>query len=166
MLAGMSSRLGSISVLLVALTPQPWAGQAIPQQEPQRRIAFADAHFATAGAKLPKPMSSIPGSQTDRGKAYIALGPPDEIRDGKCMENTDCMPHQEWTYRTISDVGKNVCILFVDPRMDATYMMGWTPCAADRGDDAGAKRRYELVRRQIERVLAADQRNRTATQRE
>ncbi len=39
--------------------------QAVSQQERQCRITFADEHFAAR---------SIPGSQTDRGKVYVALG--------------------------------------------------------------------------------------------
>jgi GWxTD domain-containing protein len=39
------------------------------KEEHYRRIAYANSRFA----------SSIPGWRTDRGRAYISLGPPDEI---------------------------------------------------------------------------------------
>jgi hypothetical protein len=149
----MSSRFGSVSLSLVVLAALPCYGQGISEQELQRRIAFADGHFTTAATKGQVHLPSIPGSQTDRGKAYIALGPPEEITDGKCMENTDCMPHQEWTYRTISGVGKNVCISFMDVGLNYTYKMISTPCRTVGGDYAKAQRRYELIRKQIERVL-------------
>jgi GWxTD domain-containing protein len=45
-------------------------GQTVPRDELQLRIAFANKHFASR---------STPGSRTDRGKAYIVLGPPDQI---------------------------------------------------------------------------------------
>jgi len=166
MFSSPSARLGCYSSLLIALTAQLCYGQEISQQELQRRIAFGNEHFTSAATKGQVHLPSIPGSQTDRGKAYITLGPPAEIRDGECRENTDCAPHQEWTYRTVSATGKNVCVEFADFSLNNTYTMVSWPCAADRGDYGGAQRRYELIRKQIERVLAASQENRRGTHRE
>jgi hypothetical protein len=54
----------------VFLAAQLCQGQTVPRDELQLRIAFANKHFATRSA---------PGLQTDRGKAHIVPGPPDQI---------------------------------------------------------------------------------------
>lgn len=144
----MISRLVRPIVLFITLVTQLSDVQAVSQQELQRRVEYADKQFATRTA---------PGSKTDRGRAYIVLGPPDQISVPKPEPNADSFPVEEWTYRAIPGVGTNVCVLFVDPNMNNSFKMAPYACRSDSPADAadrGAKRRYELIRRRIKRELA------------
>ena len=67
-----------------------------------RRIAYVNQRFGT--------LSGMPGWQTDRGKVYITLGPPDEVRTlsvGFAVEI--------WRYRYVEGLGANILITFSDP---------------------------------------------------
>jgi GWxTD domain-containing protein len=147
----MSSRLGKFSFLLVVLAALPCHGQNISKQELQRRIAFADAHFTIPPTSGRAASPGTPGSTTDRGKVYIALGPPDQIRDVEFPPNTTAvtLPTQAWTYQAVPGVGNNVRIEFVDFTFSYDYKMVPPP-----RDDIEALRRYELVQKRIQRTLA------------
>ena len=142
---------GLVRVLLVVVAAQPCQAQAVSGEELQRRVAFANEHFAAHST--PTTRRSTPGSRTDRGRAYIVLGPPDQIRDVKPDPNTDSLPWEEWTYRAIPEIGTSVCIAFMDLEMNNSYRMVASPCDAERGDQAGARRRYELIRKRIQQTL-------------
>ena len=71
--------------------------------EHYRRMAFANAHFA----------SSLPGWKSDRGHAYVLFGPPDAI---------EAQPtRQTWSYRHLDGLGDNVRIGFVDRQITGDY---------------------------------------------
>lgn len=70
------------------------------KEEHYRRIAYANQHFA--------PPSGLAGWKTDRGRVYIVYGPPDEIEDHRY----NAPPSQQWLYKYIADVGKNVIMEF------------------------------------------------------
>ena len=64
--------------------------------------AYVNQRFGT--------LSGMPGWQTDRGKVYITLGPPDEVRTlsvGFAVEI--------WRYRYVEGLGANILITFSDP---------------------------------------------------
>jgi len=102
------------------------------KEEHYRRIAYANEHFA----------SGIPGWKTDRGRIYIANGPPDEIEDhssGGTYQrpreegggSTSTYPFQKWRYRYIENVGTNVEIEFVDQSMSGEFRMTMDPSDKD-----------------------------------
>jgi GWxTD domain-containing protein len=85
--------------------------------EHYRRISYADQRF-------PGPLG-IPGWKTDRGRTYVAWGPPDEIeshpsggRYNRPIEegggSTTTFPFEKWRYRYIEGVGSDIRIEFVD----------------------------------------------------
>jgi GWxTD domain-containing protein len=145
----------TLMLLLIALsTVTPCGAQAPSQQELERRTAFADGHFASPATKGQVVFPATAGSQTDRGRAYIALGPPDQIKDFECPPNTDCLPWEEWTYRDIPKIGRNVCMVFWDIRLNNSYKFVAFPCRAQRGDEAEARRRSERIRKLVQQTLA------------
>jgi GWxTD domain-containing protein len=126
-------------LLLLVVVAQPCQATNPSHEEVQQRIDFADRHFRAGGTR---------GSHTDRGKAYIALGPPDHVQDHAHdpVQGTT-FPWQEWTYRVVSGIGYNVHLVFVDPRMDNLYRI-FLPSPSD----AQAQRRFRLIQRRIRRV--------------
>ena len=65
-----------------------------------RRIRYANERFG----------HDIPGRQTDRGRAYIVLGPPDEI---------DAHPAdgwQSWRYQKLDGTADRLELTFATPR--------------------------------------------------
>lgn len=66
------------------------------QKEHERRIELADRKFAEG---------DTPGSETDRGRVYVMLGPPDEI------DSHPADKFEEWRYRSI-DGGQGLEITF------------------------------------------------------
>ncbi len=94
------------------------------KEEHYRRIAYANEHFA----------AGIPGWKTDRGRMYIAYGPPDEIDShpsGGSYQRTpeegggetSTYPFEDWRYRYIEGIGQDVNIEFVDTCMCGEYHM-------------------------------------------
>ncbi len=102
------------------------------KEEHYRRIAYANERYA----------SGIPGWKTDRGRIYIAYGPPDEIEShpsGGTYERpieegggtTSTYPFEKWRYRWIEGVNTDVIIEFVDPTMTGEYRMTMDPSEKD-----------------------------------
>ncbi|MCS7023859.1 MAG: GWxTD domain-containing protein [Bryobacteraceae bacterium] len=102
------------------------------KEEHYRRIAYANERFA----------SGIPGWKTDRGRIYIAFGPPDEIEShpsGGTYERpfeegggtTSTFPFEKWRYRWIEGIGSDVIIEFVDTTMTGEYRMTMDPSEKD-----------------------------------
>jgi GWxTD domain-containing protein len=102
------------------------------KEEHYRRIAYANERYA----------SGIPGWKTDRGRIYIAFGPPDEIEShpsGGTYERpieegggtTSTFPFEKWRYRWIEGIGNDVIIEFVDPTMTGEYRMTMDPSEKD-----------------------------------
>ena len=123
---------------LVLLATQLNHSNAATHEELQR-AGFADRHFSNG---------STPGSRTDRGRLYIALGPPDEIENHPHDRKDGTFPWQEWIYRLVPGVGKNVHVVFVSPRMDNEYNMV-PPSVGDKR----ATRRFELIQSRIRGVV-------------
>lgn len=98
------------------------------RKEHYRRIAYANDRFGT----------KIPGWKTDRGRIYIQYGPPDEIEShpsgGKYTRpaeegggTVDTLPFEQWRYRLIEGIGKNVIIEFVDTTRTGDYRLTKDP---------------------------------------
>jgi GWxTD domain-containing protein len=102
------------------------------REEHYRRIAYANDRYA----------SGIPGWKTDRGRMYIAYGPPDEIDShpsGGSYERpieegggtTSTYPFEQWRYRYIEGIGNNIIMEFVDTTMSGEYHMTMDPSEKD-----------------------------------
>ena len=101
-------------------------------KEVKRRTAFADAHYGTADRR---------GSQTDRGKVYIALGPPDKIRKiNKFPNGGNGYPIEDWIFRRVAGIGEKVRIRFLDTDFKADYKIIPPP-----EDQVEATRRYQMI---------------------
>lgn len=88
------------------------------EAEHYRRIAYANGHFG---------WQALAGWKTDRGRIYITYGPPDEIDDHSAGGTAATYPFQDWLYRNIEGVGKNVTVEFVDPDRTGKYYMTMDP---------------------------------------
>ncbi len=136
--------------MLVVFAGHAGDQNVISHQELQRRLAFANKQFKTP---------SILGSQTDRGRAYIALGPPDRIENHDGTENPYPTqefigyPWQDWTYRSIPGVGKNVTIRFVDSNYDSMYRMAPPPRDDPSSSAVEGRRQFILIQRRIRQTL-------------
>jgi GWxTD domain-containing protein len=102
------------------------------KEEHYRRIAYANERFA----------SGIPGWKTDRGRIYIAWGPPDEIEShptGGSYErpfeegggNTSTFPFEKWRYRYLEGIGNDVNLEFVDASSSNEYRLTIDPSEKD-----------------------------------
>jgi GWxTD domain-containing protein len=112
--------------------PTPDSQENEFKEEHYRRIAYSNERYA----------SGIPGWKTDRGRIYIAFGPPDEIEShpsGGTYERpieegggtTSTYPFEKWRYRWIEGIGTDVNIEFVDPTMTGEYRMTMDPSEKD-----------------------------------
>jgi GWxTD domain-containing protein len=102
------------------------------KMEHYRRIKYADDRFT----------GKTPGWKTDRGRIYISYGPPDEIEShpGGGTYNrpaeegggtTETFPFEQWRYRLIDGIGKNVIMEFVDTTRTGEYRLTMDPHAKD-----------------------------------
>ncbi len=102
------------------------------RDEHYRRIAYANERFA----------SGIPGWKTDRGRVYIAYGPPDEIEahpSGGMYQRpyeegggfTSTYPFETWRYRWLEGIGSDILLEFVDPTMTGEYRLTMDPSEKD-----------------------------------
>jgi len=114
--------------------PTPDTAENEYKEEHYRRIAYANERFA----------SGIPGWKSDRGRIYIAFGPPDEREEhptggtyNRPIEEgggtTTVFPFEKWRYRYIEGVGNgtDINIEFVDPSMTGEYHMTMDPSEKD-----------------------------------
>lgn len=116
--------------------PNPDLQENSFKEEHYRRIAYANEHYA----------SGIPGWKTDRGKVYIAWGPPDEIEShpmGGTYErpmaegggSTSTYPWEKWRYRYLEGLegtsNTDVELEFVDPSGSGEYRMTMDPSEKD-----------------------------------
>ena len=102
------------------------------REEHYRRIAYANERFS----------SGKPGWRTDRGRIYIAWGPPDEIESHpsggayyRPIEegggSTSTYAFEIWRYRYLEGVGQEVVLEFVDPSMSGEYRLTLDPSEKD-----------------------------------
>ena len=112
--------------------PSPDTEENEYKEEHYRRIAYSNEHYA----------SGIPGWKTDRGRIYIAYGPPDEIDShpsGGSYErpmaegggSTSTYPFEDWRYRYIEGLGSDINVEFVDTTMSGEYHMSMDPSEKD-----------------------------------
>ena len=112
--------------------PTPDSMENEYKEEHYRRIAFANERYA----------SGIPGWKTDRGRIYIAYGPPDEIEahpSGGMYQRpydegggfTSTYPFEIWRYRWIEGIGSDILLEFVDPTMTGEYRLTMDPSEKD-----------------------------------
>ncbi|HVW08042.1 MAG TPA: GWxTD domain-containing protein [Bryobacteraceae bacterium] len=112
--------------------PTPGTPENEMKEEHYRRIAYANEHFA----------ADVPGWKTDRGRIYIQYGPPDEIEahpsGGRYTRpaaqggaDIQTYPFEQWLYRYIDGVGRNVIIEFVDKDGTGAYHMTMDPNEKD-----------------------------------
>src|SRR5215472_13601896 len=101
------------------------------KEEHYRRIAYANEHFA----------SGVPGWRTDRGRIYIAWGPPDERdehpsggsyqRPAEQGGSTSTFPFEIWRYRYLQGIDTDINLEFVDPTMSGEFRLTTDPCEKD-----------------------------------
>ena len=112
--------------------PTPDSFENEYREEHYRRIAYANERYA----------SGIPGWKTDRGRIYIAWGPPDEIEShpsgGQYQRPydegggfTSTYPFEIWRYRYLESIGTDVLLEFVDPTMTGEYRLTMDPSEKD-----------------------------------
>jgi GWxTD domain-containing protein len=106
------------------------------KNEYYRRIALANQRY---GLK-----SGVPGQQTDRGRILMKFGQPDEIEthaQGSTFYAGDgnrpfvppfgdgtgpivqTVPFERWRYRSITGIGNNVILEFLDTARDGNYQL-------------------------------------------
>lgn len=97
--------------------PTPGTPENEFKEEHYRRIAYANERFA----------GSKPGWKTDRGRAYIVWGPPDEIDShpsgGSDNNGARVVPFETWRYLNMEGVGRNVFLKFVDNSHTGDYQL-------------------------------------------
>ena len=112
--------------------PTPDSMENEYKEEHYRRIAYANERYA----------SGIPGWRTDRGRIYIAYGPPDEIEahpsGGQYQRPydegggfTSTYPFEIWRYRWLEGIGSDILLEFVDPTMTGEYRLTMDPSEKD-----------------------------------
>ncbi len=89
------------------------------KEEHYRRIAYTNSNFSAA----------IAGWKTDRGRIYISYGPPDEKEVHPTGSASKPYPYEQWLYRFIEGVGKDVVVEFVDPERTGEFRMTADPSA-------------------------------------
>ncbi len=111
--------------------PSPDSVENEFKEEHYRRIAYANDRFA----------AGIPGWKTDRGRIYIAFGPPDQRTEntGGTYQRpreegggtTSAYPFEQWRYRYLDDIGTDIEIEFVDKCMCGAFMLTMDPSEKD-----------------------------------
>jgi GWxTD domain-containing protein len=111
--------------------PVPGSAENEFKIEHYRRLAYANEHFS----------SGMPGWRTDRGRIYIQYGPPDQMEAHPAASSprpagegggaTSTFPWQQWLYRYIEGVGRNVILEFVDKTANGDYRLTMDPSEKD-----------------------------------
>ena len=82
------------------------------RREFERRIRFAKERFAEPDS------AATFGYQTDRGRWYVSVGPPDEMREFASNRGTEQESRvEEWRYKALDEFGGDVAVKF-DPSAD------------------------------------------------
>ncbi len=112
--------------------PTPDTPENENREEHYRRIAYANERFS----------SGKPGWRTDRGRIYIAWGPPDEIEShpsggayyrepSEGGGGTSTYPFERWRYRYLEGIGEQIILEFVDPSFSGEYRLTIDPSEKD-----------------------------------
>ncbi len=112
--------------------PTPGTAENEMKEEHYRRLDYVNAHYST----------TVPGWKTDRGRIYIQYGPPDEMEahpsGGQYVRpaaegggETQTYPFEQWHYKFIEGVGRDVIIEFVDKDGTGDYRMTIDPHEKD-----------------------------------
>jgi GWxTD domain-containing protein len=83
-------------------SPAPGSEENLSEEEHYRRIAYSNEHFST----------DLPGWRSDRGRIYIAWGPPEEVRADSATPQQTSESLQIWRYRYLEGIGENVEVTF------------------------------------------------------
>ena len=127
------------------------------KEEHYRRIAYANERFG----------AGIQGWRSDRGRMYIAWGPPTSIESHTHGESyrrpyaegggdTKTYAWEKWNYNYVEGLGQNVDFEFVDSSGTSEFRLAWSPAekdallntplgltlAEERGDRSKADRFY------------------------
>jgi GWxTD domain-containing protein len=113
LLAQPEEREQFISQFWLRRNPNPDVPGNDYEEEHYRRIIFSNDHFAT----------DIPGWKTERGRAYIVYGPPDQVESHSAinepLRNVDLFtrnginqPGDWWKYNYLEGIGANVVLDF------------------------------------------------------
>jgi GWxTD domain-containing protein len=97
--------------------------------EHYRRIAYANAHFASARNA---------GWQTDRARVYITYGPPDEIEfhpRGGDQGHAD--PFAQWLYHHVDAQSRDILFEFVDAARDSEFRLAFMGGVTDKREIGG-----------------------------
>jgi len=130
--------------------PTPGTPQNEYKTEHYRRIAYANDRFKSA----------IPGWKTDRVRIYIEYGPPDEIDShpsgGAYRTPSDVQtvtyPFEQWRYKFIEGIGKNIIMEFVDKGKMGEFRLTMDP-AEKEIRHANENEQAENLRHAVERQL-------------
>jgi len=111
--------------------PTPDSVENEYKEEHYRRIAYANDRFA----------AGVPGWKTDRGRIYIAFGPPDQRTENTGGSytrpreegggTTSAFPFEQWRYRYLEDIGTDIEFEFVDKCMCGAFMFTTDPSEKD-----------------------------------
>ena len=85
--------------------PAPNSGKNAFKEEHYRRLAYANQRFGTTAGSA-SPPAQTEGWQTDRGRLYIVMGPPDEI-DSHPGEG-----YEVWQYSPFDGSADNLIVTF------------------------------------------------------
>jgi GWxTD domain-containing protein len=108
--------------------PDPNTPENETREEHYRRIAYANQHFT----------SGVQGWRTDRGRVYIAWGPPHEKESYQAGSqynrlsyegggSTTVYAFERWWYRHLDGVGDDVELEFVDRSGTGDYRIAFSP---------------------------------------
>jgi GWxTD domain-containing protein len=112
--------------------PTPGTAENEMKEEHYRRLDYVNAHYST----------TVPGWKSDRGRIYIQYGPPNEMEahpsGGQYARpaaegggETQTFPFEQWRYRWIEGIGRDVIIEFVDKNGTGDYQMTMDPNEKD-----------------------------------
>ncbi len=112
--------------------PTPGTVENEFREEHYRRIAEANRKFTTAAGVL--------GWKTDRGRALIMWGKPDEIEShpsgGQYARpgggNVTTFPFEIWRYAYLQGIGRDVLLEFVDPASTGEFRLSVDPNEKNR----------------------------------
>ena len=128
-LAGTDEKESFIEQFWRRRDPDPSSSFNEFKTEHYRRIAYSNERFHSGG---------IPGWKSDRGRIYIALGPPTSVdrygagqtyyRDLEEGGGTTAVyPMEKWYYGHVEHIGSGIEIEFVDKTMTGEYRMALRP---------------------------------------